>query len=106
MKSAEAAITVTASPHWANAALLRPAARPVVQVDGNDHVARWGKPVTLTVPPGIHRIRVFFRYRGAKSDLGATEREVEVSPGDVWRFAVKHGVTNGSGLHFVQVVRT
>lgn len=106
MTSEDAAITVTVAPHWVNGLLLRPAARPVVQIDGDDHVVRWGSAVTVTVPAGPHRVRAFFRYRGTRSDVGATQREVDVAPGDKWRFVAKHGPTNGSGLSFVQVDRT
>lgn len=105
MTSTDAAITVTIAPHWVNGLLLRPAARPVVQIDGDDHVARWGSAVTVRVPTGPHRVRAFFRYRGTKSDLGATQREVDVAAGDTWHFVAKHGLTNGSGLHFTQVDR-
>ena len=105
MTSEDAVITVTVAPHWVNGLLLRPAARPVVQIDGDDHVTRWGSAVTVTVPAGTHRIRVFFRYRGTRSVLGATQRDVDVAAGDSWRFVAKHGRTNGSGLSFVQVDR-
>lgn len=105
MTSAAATITVTVAPHWVNALLLRPAARPVIQVDDEDHVARWGKPLTVAVSPGHHRIRAFFRYRGAQARLGATQREVQMAAGDVWRFVLRHGSTKHSGLRFVQVVR-
>ncbi|MFC6706162.1 hypothetical protein [Flexivirga alba] len=105
MTSTDAAITVTVFPHWLNGLLLRPAARPVVQIDGADHVTRWGGAVTVAVPAGPHRIRAFVRYRGTHSDLGATQREVDVAAGDAWRFVAKHGLTNGSGLSFTQVDR-
>ncbi|HWC23913.1 MAG TPA: hypothetical protein VG502_16575 [Flexivirga sp.] len=105
MTSTDAAITVTIAPHRVNGLLLRSAARPVVQIDGDDHVARWRKPVTVSVPPGPHRIRAFLRYRGRKSELGATERDVDIAAGDSWRFVATHGLTNGSGLSFTQVDR-
>lgn len=105
MTSPPTTITVTVAPHWANAALLRPAARPIVQVDGDDHVARWGKPLTVTVHPGHHEVRAFFRYRGRKPALGAAQREVDLEAGDNWQFTARHGLTNGSGLRFTQVAR-
>lgn len=105
MKSAEAAITVTVIPHWVNGWFLRAFARPVVQIDGADHVARWRKPVTVTVPPGPHGVRAFFRYRGRRSALGMAQREVDTASGEAWRFVAAHGAANGSGLSFTQVHR-
>lgn len=105
MTSTDAAITVTIAPHWVNGWFLRAFARPVVQIDGDDHIARWRKPVTVSVPPGQHGIRAFFRYRGTKSDLGAAQRELNADSGDAWHFVAKHGLTNGSGLSFTQVDR-
>ncbi|GGB18383.1 hypothetical protein GCM10011492_05290 [Flexivirga endophytica] len=101
----DAAITVTVAPHWVNGWLLRAGATAVVQVDGEDHVARWGKPLRLTVLPGHHEIRAFFRYRGTKAALGAVQRDVNIAAGDAWRFVAKHGPTNGSGLRFTRVAR-
>ncbi|MGN6413267.1 hypothetical protein [Flexivirga sp.] len=104
--TSDAAITVTVAPHWVNSLFLRPAARPVVQLDGDDHVVRWGKAVTLTVPAGPHRIRAFFRYRGTQTALGSTQRDIDVTSGDAWHLVATHGWTNGSGLSFTRVDRT
>lgn len=105
MTSADTTITVTVRPHWVNTAVLRPSARPIVQVDGEEHVAHWGRPLQLTVSPGYHQIRAFFRYRGTHTDLGVARRDIDTAAGDSWTFVARHGVTNGSGLRFVQVAR-
>ncbi|WP_446664165.1 hypothetical protein [Flexivirga sp. B27] len=105
MTSTDATITVTLRPHWINGWFLRATARPVVQVDDTDHVARWGKPLQLTVHPDHHRIRAFFRYRGTKSRLGTTERGVDIAAGDTWSFVARGGFTNSSGLRFIKVAR-
>lgn len=105
MISADTTITVTIAPHWINGWFLRATARPVVQVDGDEHVIHWRRPITLPVAAGHHRIRAFFRYRGFRSALGSCRREIEVEAGDSWTFVAEHGLTNGSGLSFREVSR-
>ncbi|MYW01006.1 hypothetical protein GT354_22515 [Streptomyces sp. SID3343] len=73
--------------------------KPVIELDGTEHVAKWGKQ-EIPVPPGDHRISVYFRYRGqADARLaeastqfitGQTSRRVEITAG--------LGPLNGSGF--------
>jgi hypothetical protein len=55
--------------------------RPAVTIDGQEHVGKWGTwgSARITVAPGTHRVRVYFRYRGQhRSRLGESGTEFSV----------------------------
>jgi hypothetical protein len=77
-----ATLVVTPDTHWFNGWFLRLFARAVVRVDGVEHPARWGRPATIEVPAGHHRVAVGARYRGTRPLLGAVETPVAASEAD------------------------
>jgi hypothetical protein len=89
-----ATLVVTADTHWFNGWFLRLFARTVVRVDGVEHPARWGRPVTIEVPAGEHRVAVGARYRGTAPLLGAVETPVAAKPGEQVLVHARNGFFN------------
>ncbi|MFI9722207.1 hypothetical protein ACIHFE_21510 [Streptomyces sp. NPDC052396] len=77
--------------------------RPVVEIDGAERPAKWGDQA-LDLPPGEHRLRVYFRYRGqrlarlAESGTDLTLPDARESI----RLRARLGLPNGSRFRFYQ----
>lgn len=80
--------------HWVNRAFLRIFARPVVSLDGTEHIQSWTTPATHEVDPGRVDVRVFIRYRGTRAELGATRRTFDVHDGQHLRLVARNGWAN------------
>ncbi len=87
-------LSATITPHWANAGILLPLARPFVRLDGAEHLARWRRPLVLPVEAGAHRVETFFRYRGFNAELGAGGVTVTVQPGVDLEVTSRNGWAN------------
>ncbi len=87
-------LSVTVSPHWVSAWVLLPLARPFVQLDGAEHVARWRHPLALRVDAGEHLVETFLRYKGFGAPLGTGKLIVEVPPGEDVAVAARNGWAN------------
>lgn len=85
---------VTVSPHWINAWVLLPLARPFVQVDGAELVARWDHTQVLSVDAGEHLVETFIRYKGFQAKLGIGTLKVEVHQGEEVEIAARNGWAN------------
>ena len=85
---------VTVSPHWVNAGILLPLARPFVGLDGTEHIARWKHPLALQVDAGEHLVETFLRYRGFDTPLGTGRLTVEIAPGEDVSVAARNGWAN------------
>jgi hypothetical protein len=80
MVTARAALRVDVRPSPFAAVFHRLLTRPVIDIDGQDHVGKWG-PAEICVAPGVHRISVYFRYRGQRrARLGESSMEFSVGP--------------------------
>lgn len=90
----KSSVTVTPRAHWVNAWFLRPFARPVVRMDGNDHEARWGRPLRFEVAAGPHEIGVGARYRRSISVLGVAGTRIEIPPEQNVMVEARNGVLN------------
>ena len=88
-------------PHWVNGWFLRLTSRPVIRVDGERRVTRWGRRESVDVAPGEHRVAASFRYRHTAGELGTANHAVLVAPGEQCHLVARAGCTNGSGLRFV-----
>lgn len=97
---AAATIEVTVRPHWVNGWFLRLTSRPVIRVDGERHVTRWGRRKSMDVAAGEHRVEASFRYRHTAGELGTASNTVLVTPGERCHLIARAGWTNGSGLRF------
>ncbi len=75
--------------------LARFGAQPVVRVDSREHPARWGEPVTLSVQPGDHRAKAFYRYRGSKREIAPAGRTISVVAGEHVRLVARASGENG-----------
>ncbi|MFI6347794.1 hypothetical protein [Streptomyces sp. NPDC050560] len=70
--------------------------RPVVEIDGTEHESAWGAG-EVSVPPGEHRVGVYFRYRGQRTArLGASEAAFAAGPGARMLLSARLGAANGS----------
>src|SRR5690349_6380570 len=68
--STSGSLQILVYPHWVNAWLLVPFARPYVRVDGQEYTCRWNRQLRVAVPGGRHIVETFIRYRGAPIALG------------------------------------
>lgn len=87
-------VVVTPRAHWVNGWFLRLFARPVVRLDGIDHVARWARPLEIEVAAGSHEVGVGARYRGTVSVLGVAESRIEVTEGQRVAVQARNGFFN------------
>ncbi len=55
-----------------------------VEVDGQPHRGPWRQPRFIAVPPGQHRVNVFFRYLTSARTCEAV-LDIQVAPGRVAR---------------------
>ncbi|GAA5189484.1 hypothetical protein GCM10023322_42440 [Rugosimonospora acidiphila] len=78
--STSGSLRVVVRPHWVNACLLVPFARPYARIDGQEYTLRWKRPLRVDVAAGRHAVETFTRYRGASTALGTGRIEVEVGP--------------------------
>lgn len=85
---------MTVVPHWVNASLLMPLARPFVRVDGDELIARWKHPLELPVVAGKHLVETFIRYRGFNAELGTGKLTLEVQPGEDLEVVARNGWAN------------
>ncbi|WP_414167355.1 hypothetical protein ACMATS_07300 [Streptoverticillium reticulum] len=101
----KAVVTVEVRPHPIAAAFHHLLTHPVVEIDGREHVMKWGTE-EIPVAAGQHRIRVFFRYRGQKgTHLALASREFTVD-GAARRvgLAARLGWRNGSRFRISEPV--
>jgi hypothetical protein len=89
-----ATLVVTPGTHWFNGWFLHLFARAVVRVDGVEHAARWGRPVTIEVPAGDHRVAVGARYRGTRPLLGTVETPVAAPEAERVYLRARNGFFN------------
>lgn len=87
-------LSVTMTPHWVNAGVLLPLARPFVRVDGTEHLARWKRPLVLSVEAGEHLVETLLRYKGFDMALGVGSLTIEVQPGVDLEVAAQNGWAN------------
>lgn len=87
-------ILVTVSPHWVNASILLPLARPFVRIDGTEHEAEWKQEIAVPVGAGEHLVETFIRYKGFKARLGTGRVTVTVDEGHDVEIAARNGWAN------------
>ena len=87
-------VVVMPRAHWFNGWFLRLFARPVVRLDGVDHVARWAQPLRIETAMGSHLVGVGARYRGTASVLGVAESRIEVAEGQQVAVEARNGFFN------------
>ncbi len=87
-------ILVTVSPHWVNASILVPLARPFVRIDGTEHHAEWKQELALPVEAGEHLVETFIRYNGFKARLGTGRVTVTVHEGRDVEITARNGWAN------------
>ncbi len=87
-------ILVTVSPHWVNASILVPLARPFVRIDGTEHDAEWKQQIEVPVDTGKHLVETFIRYKGFKARLGTGRVTVTVHQGRDVEIAACNGWAN------------
>ena len=87
-----------ARPHWVNALLLRPAAKPYLRLNGTEHTLSWGRTSVFPVPPGRHTLEASWRYRGTRTPLGAGTLEVQVQQGEEVVIEARNGPLNHQPL--------
>ncbi|WP_445528452.1 hypothetical protein [Streptomyces cyslabdanicus] len=95
--SAHFVVTVQASPvaAWFHHLFTR----PVIEIDGTEHAAKWGT-TDIAVTSGVHHVSVYFRYRG-QSRARLAEAGRDVPTGDGGRRMSVHarlGPRNGSSF--------
>ncbi|MEU5420216.1 hypothetical protein ACFY1P_23655 [Streptomyces sp. NPDC001407] len=92
-------VTVEVRPSPVTAWFHRLLTHPVIEVDNRAYTAKWGFGTEeITVPAGVHRINVYFRYRGQKSArLAEAGREFSAEPAARRvEITARLGVRNGS----------
>ncbi len=55
---------------------------PIVMIDGQAHRAGWNKPLFFPATPGVHTVKIFFRYMWM-AECGANSAQVMVNPGRI-----------------------
>ena len=89
-----ACLILTVSPHPVAVWFLRPAARPVVLVDGIEHPGAWGKPCTVQLVAGTHEVAAGLRYRGTRAVLGTTPIRVTLAEDETREMVAVNGIAN------------
>lgn len=87
-------ILVTVSPHWVNASILLPLARPFVRIDETEHEAEWKHEIAVRVDAGEHLVETFLRYKGFGARLGTGRVTVTVHQGRDVSIAARNGWAN------------
>jgi hypothetical protein len=98
-------LTVTVRPSLPAAWFHHLLTRPVIELDGTEHPARWGANALAVAADQPHRLCVFFRYRGQRSArLGEGRVELPTAaPGTLAAVRAQLGVRNSSTFRIVRV---
>ncbi|MDH6142363.1 MULTISPECIES: hypothetical protein [Kitasatospora] len=98
MSESAAQLVVTVRPSMSAAWFHHLLTRPVIELDGTEHPARWGANALRIEADHPHQLSVFFRYRGQQSArLGEGRSELTAAaPGSAAAVRAQLGVRNSS----------
>ncbi|MCC9305883.1 hypothetical protein LN042_01960 [Kitasatospora sp. RB6PN24] len=98
MSESVAQLVVTVRPSIPAAWFHHVLTRPVIELDGTEHPARWGANALPIEADHPHLLKVFFRYRGQRSArLGEGRSELTATvPGSATAVRAQLGVRNSS----------
>ncbi|MEU1630345.1 hypothetical protein ABZ746_34645 [Streptomyces sp. NPDC020096] len=105
MSNARAVVLVTIKPSPVAAWFHHLLTTPIVEIDGREHVAKWGT-AEIAVGPGDHRMSVYFRYRWQeRARLAEASRQFSVEAvEDRVHIGVRLGPRNGSTFRIAEPV--
>lgn len=70
---------------YSQTSITEPLARrlnvPYCEIDGTEHLCRWGEYTSIDVPPGTHTLLTYLRRKGLPMKSRKAKTQIDVRPG-------------------------